>query len=181
MLFCIQPSGGVNELYCFIVLGTVQKEKRSGLQNWGPQWQLAKILVPLEREETGAGKTRSQVKACRKVGREGVSLLLPALCLTIADLGYAQAQNLHPGKNSSGTRWWGRTTKPEAKKSFRAATGYCKARDLSWDTVVFRYIFRGSNCEWSSLYGFSSNSFLSLVSVCTAVSQFLWQCSISRC
>lgn len=70
MLICIQPSGGVNVLCCFIVLGTVQKEKCSGLQSWDPQWELAKILVPLEREKTGAGRRGTQVKGCRKVERE---------------------------------------------------------------------------------------------------------------
>jgi len=63
-------------------------------------------------------------------GGEGVSLLLPALVLAHADLRYAPAQDLLPGENSGGTRWWTRTrawtTDPEVMRRFRAETpGYC--------------------------------------------------------
>lgn len=63
-----------------------------------------KIPVPLERGEIGSGKRGSQVKACKKVGREGVSLLLPALVFTLATVEHAPAQGLLPEKKSGSTR-----------------------------------------------------------------------------
>lgn len=63
-----------------------------------------KIPVPLERGEIGSGKRESQVKACKKVGRGGVLLLLPALVFTHANLEHAPDQGLLPEKNSGGTR-----------------------------------------------------------------------------
>lgn len=63
-----------------------------------------KIPIHWEREEFGAGKKGSWVNAGRKLGRERVSLLLSALVLTPAKLGFAPAQYLLAWKNSEGTR-----------------------------------------------------------------------------
>lgn len=63
-----------------------------------------KIPIHWKRKKIWAEKRESQVNTCRKVGGEGVSLLLSACVLTPAKMGFAPAQVSLPWKNSEGTR-----------------------------------------------------------------------------
>lgn len=90
---------------CFVVLLSWELYRKGNAQHYEViSVRTCEDSCTSEREEIGSGKRGSQVKACKKVGREGALLLLSALVFIHANVEYAPAQGLLPEKNSGGTR-----------------------------------------------------------------------------